>query len=361
MSKSKKKTEYLPLQWCKKLDYQCKETIGDISCDDMECLLSVDKNDWDRKAELLVKYPIISKTLDFLSRGSSQEEAYREFFSDFDAMYNIKKWAQNKQVFKFDKDFLEELIRTENLHMTKDLFDYLPFKHFYIDISDDRELCEEIFCDGMFIYVTKDYSFREDKEECIWRVHVCKVNSELFFVDIFPFENIDGDRQRFAESERTNVKIQSFNETTGEISTSEKEINVKKYENIVFQILTYLASTESDIVENEVTKQTYRKPNPEYKPKHKFSEIQSYDVGYRYGSTFRKWKKESSKLNDDKAEHGSSKGHKVRPHARRAHWSHFWYGKRNSEDRVCRAKWISETFVGLKSTDNEAVIHSVKK
>ena len=61
---------------------------------------------------------------------------------------------------------------------------------------------------------------------------------------------------------------------------------------MVVQILNYLSSVQPDIEENPQTKKTYRKPAPHTEPKNKYSEIQKWDVGVRFGAAFRAWKKE---------------------------------------------------------------------
>ncbi len=84
-------------------------------------------------------------------------------------------------------------------------------------------------------------------------------------------------------------------------------------------------------------------------------------MGVRFGAAFRKWKadKSSKKVNDDCQAEVSSKSHsKQRPHSRRAHWSHYWYG--HKEEKVRRPKWINAYFVNMQDTsDSPAVIHRV--
>lgn len=53
---------------------------------------------------------------------------------------------------------------------------------------------------------------------------------------------------------------------------------------LIFQTVMYLASKKPDVSENEVTRKTYK---PSKIIKNKFSEIQKWDVGVRYGSEIR--------------------------------------------------------------------------
>ena len=45
-------------------------------------------------------------------------------------------------------------------------------------------------------------------------------------------------------------------------------------------------------------------------------------------------------------------GYHVRPHMRRAHWKHYWYGKKDgSEERVRRRKFVSAVFINAQDED----------
>ena len=73
------------------------------------------------------------------------------------------------------------------------------------------------------------------------------------------------------------------NEKTGKIHYDKVKTNTKLFSILVIQTLTYLASMEPDIRENPETKNTYRPPAKDASPKNKYSEIQKWDVGVRYG------------------------------------------------------------------------------
>lgn len=128
---------------------------------------------------------------------------------------------------------------------------------------------------------------------------------------------------------------------------------------LIQQLLTYLSSAEPDICEDENTKRTYRKPNPNSAPKNKFSEIQQWDVGVRFGASYRKWKKsqEEPSSNEPKS---SGERSKQRPHSRRAHWSNYWYGTGENKER--RPKWVASYLVNVDDDNQDvAVIHKVSE
>ena len=71
--------------------------------------------------------------------------------------------------------------------------------------------------------------------------------------------------------------------------------------------------------------------------------IQQVEVGKDYRIRRRKFRQKynASKSSGGKSGTGSMKA----PHVRRAHYSRYWYGKRDSEDRQLRLKWIPETYI----------------
>jgi hypothetical protein len=105
------------------------------------------------------------------------------------------------------------------------------------------------------------------------------------------------------------------------------------------QILAYLSSKDPQIEENPVTKKTYKKPNDNF-IKNKFSEIQMWDIGVKYGNSYRNTMKQLNAGN-----RGFALDYKRKspiPHFRRAHWQRFWVGKGRTQ---VINKWIAPTFV----------------
>lgn len=344
----KKKEKYLPLYWTETLESQLRAVLPTITVEDLR-IISEQGTSEEIRNQTICKYPALCMMLVRMQEKADSSPdfhtAIKETLRDLDSISLAMLWAKNKQVFAFDKDFTDELLRTEEIRITKNGWDFLPFKTFYVDLSDNKELCEKILGKGMFITLEK----LSDERGEVYCVHVCKVGERYFYNDVFSFINEDTVLP-VCEMEADN-KVLHFDHIYG---TSHKAIDGKAYEVIVAQILTYLSSVEPDIEENPTTKQTYRKPAPDSKPKNKFSEVQKWDVGVRFGSAVRAWKKK----NASGVTHTGS-GSKKRPHSRKAHWSHYWYG--SGENKVRRPKWISECYIGMKGEETPAVIHKVVK
>lgn len=345
MKKSNK--VYLPLHW---VDFAKKNMVSLYKYSDtIQRILSPSINLIDR-SRLIVSNPELANY--FHTMKSLDDSEFSEFINDLNAMSIIGIWAKNKQVFKFDSDFLNELTDTDSLVFTKGCLDYLPYQVFYIDISDNAELCKRIIAKGLFIKVDR----HTIKDTEVYTAKICRVTDSVFFYDNFSYKNEDAETHLEELVAQTEVSIYT-NELLGTKHTV--KFDGQLYTIFIQQVLTYLASAEPDLAENENTKRTYRKPNMNDTPKDKFSEIQQWDVGVRFGTAYRKWYK-SKQNQESSVEKVHSKIHsKQRPHSRRAHWSHYWYG--HGDEKVCRPKWIASYMVNVKEEDTDlaATIHKV--
>lgn len=352
MGKGKK---YTPLVWADKLTEQLQEICPNVNPEDLRVMISANSTTEERNAKL-DKYPRLKNLLQVMQEYSEKdnvpdyisENAVKETLRDFDSISLVMMWSKNKQVFAFDKDFTNELVNTDGIQFTKNCFDFLPYTYFYIDLSDNAELCQKMCAEGLFVTTEKA---NEDGQE-VYYIHICKVCGDYFYNDILTVVN---ETKKIETNEiMINDTVSIFDHRKG---MSERKIDGRAYQILVLQILVYLSSAEPDVRENALTMQTYRKPAPESKPKNKYSEVRKWDVGVRFGTAYRAWKKNKDSVTVHRT--GTSlRGVKQRPHSRKAHWSHYWYG--SGENKICRAKWISEYYVGINDNENPAVIHKVK-
>lgn len=289
------------------------------------------------------------RALSFFNKEARNSELLQDYSGDdlyhlLDAMTLISEWGNNKQVFQVDDDFIRELLNTDEIFYEKDSWKYLPYKCFYLDISESNELCRDFQCKGIF--VKTQFFMSAGKERVMLRAY--RVNEERFFGDAYEFGN---ESDSIGLSKLPDVR---YEKVVLNGVTTELESHVQKMAKLLLQILNYLSSVEPDIKENEETQKTYRKPQPNAAPKNKYSEIRKWDVGVRFGVAYRTWQKDKSE-NECESSGVHRAKHNVRPHSRKAHWSHFWYG--SGENKVRRAKWISECFVGMKNGKEPVVIH----
>ena len=383
--KHKKEKEYLPLYWCRHMRNQLRKSIGEnIPAEELFAFVSdvtrcSEKGNTSSALKIMMdfgdKYPAFVGMVDNIVDIPDQEQSaywWTEILKDFDSIANITMWAENKQCFQFDADFIEELLRTGNLSLNKDAWDFLPFRSFYLDISANRKLCEEIAGEGIFVTVEKasaehEWTVEEELLKDEWYVHLCKVNRNYFFHDMMVFPNAT--MECGYSEEKSQVQVHDIvydNNIATSINTRNITVNKKMYQILITQILNYLSSEEPDICENAHTKATYKpKTTGKSEIKDKFSEIRTWDVGVRFGTAFRKWKlseKPAPDLSDtedtdETTDKKQRKSYKVRPHSRKAHWSHYWYG--SGDNKVRRPKWISATFVNVNTDGKQQELSPV--
>lgn len=265
----------------------------------------------------------------------------------------LSKWAKNKQVFKFDDTFANTLIMTEKVRIPMEAIKHIPVDTFYIDLSDCSSFYPAV---GAWVHVRNypnycqiaTYVLKENlntKENLIFSVYdLWKYNDDNYFElikkDLFqnPFEYI-------------------WNEKTLQVEKQPEEIRRVDISVLAHQLICYIYSQRPDIEESPITKNTYRPSNV---VKNKFSEIQQWDVGIRYGKSIRAYiekNKESVREKDFLAEGDKEKAKRKSPvpHYRNAHWQIYWTGKGR---QVREIKWVAPSFIGGGAKD--VVIHTVK-
>ena len=376
------KDNYLPLLVAKELKDKASYLnllFGNKIADNIEYLLSATCTDNYRKT--FIEKNINRQAMqDFLNSNYGQRftesSITMEYFRTNKMYLTIKRWEQNKQVFQFDKTFVSELLETENIEFVKNSWDYLLFNDFYIDLLICKNL--DIFSDnpqGIFLSVRKmDISnlVPDEKETLMYSARQSGANDvkedtkEIYIIDMtFAFEDVTTAGWNILfENENKAYGKDGLSFVTEVMSSDGIAENVRRTQKFVLQILNYLSSEKPEITESEETQHTYRKRSSGANPKLKFSEIQKWNVGYRYGAAFRKWKNEVSENDESHTSFEENHtGKPVKPHYRRAHWHYYWYGKKGSSERIKRPVWISTVAVNMdkiKESEMPAVIHKVE-
>lgn len=348
--KRKEQDIYTPLSWCDRMNsaYQMSIKSGVSAKTIMDILIAPNtdsQQELQRRKNGILSFLKPNARANVFLKGLQNSE----LFDALESMAIIKKWSCNKQVFRLDNDFVHELLNTEEVFYEKDSWKFLPYQLFYLDIEDCPEYCEMFSCQGIFVYVHN--LFEDGKEKVVIRIY--RVNHDMFIKDMFELGNVS-DQLGFYNLSDTKEEIYLSNGEEKKVTS-----NIRGLMIMVVQILNYLSSVQPDIEENPQTKKIYRKPAPHTEPKNKYSEIQKWDVGVRFGTAYRAWKKEQESIEPKETSGTQHSRHgKVRPHCRKAHWSHFWYG--SGENKVRRAKWLSECFVGVRTEEMPAVIHKIE-
>lgn len=307
----------------------------------------------------------------------------------------LSMWSKFKMVYKIDNDFFHEIKQTENIITSKETFDKLPFKCFFIDLIEVDNIAN---FKGAWVYITKDSI--DDKE--VYGVNIYMVQNDNFtfftyyswykFTDEEPeieWHSEDLPKSNFIARTFVDASKVNFDKTQKEIEQEEQEAIMKLFketitdpiepENLVdltvdmtgsydpresivvtiFQIMSFIAIDASDVRENATTKSTYKPHKEGSRIKNKFSEIRMWDVGIQYGKAIRVAKQEYRKHIE--RENGSiqTKDRKpVRPHIRRAHWHKYRVGEGRKETKTL---WLAPVYVCGSGKEIPVTIREVKK
>lgn len=319
------------------------------------------------------------KTMSILQKGNfdlitalyeeyheSKDEMYLNILGSIQQSYCSLVWAKQKQIFCFDNEFADELINTDNIVIVKDIFDYLPYSMFYIDMENTPVL-QNIFkniiseyakdkdavIQGSFFNCFKSNSTPETLK------HEEKTDSKEYYEVSFGIlyktkkETVQKTFCFLIPNEDAEMNIADY---------VEKMVNVNNNTNDcpegignLLQIIVYLCSEKPDIQENEETKKAYKKPVSSF---HSITDLKYFEVGVRFGTSVREWKSEKEqKLYTDKTATSKYSHSSPRPHYRRGHWHSYWYKAENG-GKVKKPKWLAPTLVnGSKFTETDYIIH----
>lgn len=293
----------------------------------------------------------------------------------------LSMWSQFKMVYKIDNDFFHEIKQTENIITSKETFDKLPFKCFFIDLTEVDNIAN---FKGAWVYITKDSI--DGKE--VYGVNIYMVQNDNFtfftyyswykFTDEEPeieWHSKDLPKSNFiartfvGKDDLMTKDIRSLLDNPTDFTkdglidvTLDMRDEYDPREDIVitiFQIMSFIAIDASDVRENATTKSTYKPHKEGSRIKNKFSEIRMWDVGVQYGKAIRVAKQEYKKHIE--RENGSiqTKDRKpVRPHIRRAHWHKYRVGEGRKETKTL---WLAPVYVCGSGKEIPVTIREVKK
>ena len=294
----------------------------------------------------------------------------------------LSTWMKFKMVYKIDNDFFHEIKQTENLITSKEMFDKLPFKCFFIDLTEVDNIAN---FKGAWVYITTDdihgnkdfysvniymvqndnftfftyyswYKFTEEQQEVEW--HSDDLPKSDFIARTFV-----GEDDLMTKDIRSLLNNPTDFTKDGLIDvTLDMRDEYDPRESIVvsiFQIMSFIAIDASDVNENATTKSTYRPHKEGSKIKNKFSEVRMWDVGVQYGKAIRVAKREYKKHIERENDSVESKDRKpVRPHIRRAHWHKYHVGEGRKQTKTL---WLAPVYVCGNGKEIPVTIREVKK
>lgn len=242
------------------------------------------------------------------------------------------KWSKMKNVFKIDNDFAENILTTEQFELTPEEMRHLPFQTFWLDLSN----CDAFgIIDGVLVNI-ENYDVPR-----LETYHFNRLGEQIFY-------------HSYYLSVKEPVNEKSLKETLVNMPMGYLGIEGSdkvRLDNtmLVLQLLKYMSSKEPDINHIPVQKKathTLKKAKP--------SDVDTYELGYVFGSNFRLYKEQVEYYVSN-----NHTGRKVRPHYVSAHWQRYHVGKGRTETIT---KWIEPTFTGIdkEKVQQFCTIHRVK-
>lgn len=242
----------------------------------------------------------------------------------------LENWKTSKQIYSIHRALEDDFIKMDELEFPISVLDKLPYRTFYLEFANDSAFKSSY--DGCFVHVV---TYQRGYE-----LYIARIQDTNFICDVF--EVVPGDDGIVIFNKNDDVNVEGF--------TADKEL--KDFGMFVVNSLLYICAANSEIVESDVTKQTYR---PSKTVRNKFSEVRKYECGFKYGEAvmLHKKKKKASapQVENEKLRVGK------RPHSRRAHWHHYRVGPGRKEVVL---KWVAPMYIH-KEHECIATIHSVKK
>jgi len=271
---------------------------------------------------------------------------FKESVYNITLMYN---WTIYKQIYKFDNDVLDMLCNDTDVNdiPVSIIKTNLPYSAFFID-NKFRSKYNDIEYRGCFVSLLPNHN--DELELGLFFIENTRESNYLYC--LVPLYLGDKTLNELMEERDSLFKVNSKNE--------DSLISID-LGNQILKLITYICSANSEIETVKVVVPDNTNSNKKKKSKKKT--IQQNFIGYKMGNVIRKTKKVYEY--EEKTNH-SNKIHKpISPHMRRAHYHHFWTGKKNDpENRKLIVKFIPPLYINPTGKDTANIIptvHQVKK
>ena len=286
-------------------------------------------------------------------------QEYLKRIADAAAVCALASWRRSKEVFVLDADLEHELCQQDDEKIPSQILMQLPYPCFYVQ-TNDMHVDEETKIDGFFVFL------EEDMETHRFELRLIFVQDERnFWPYMILLDSRDLD-ENLRQMDREFSRIRS-NQPSNPLLMAAEGQNTQTHDMVkaslfykalksALQIVLYLISEDNDVSEDPKQKAVCRRSAA---VKDRFTEVRKWEVGVRIGSSLRKYRSDyaAGSVRNESGTHQSP-----RPHMRKGHWHHFWVGKRDSDSRSLKLRWVAPTFVGeMQADEMPVVIHDADR
>lgn len=247
----------------------------------------------------------------------------------------LTDWLYNKQVFEISDDLGRELIDTtfsdskidnnDTAVIDKTLFENLPFNSYCIDLSNNKQIGDgsiDIIFVGVFMLGNDVYlHLRGEASPTNTVGHSYR--------QLYKLNELVDDTGRLIS---ITIKTRNKEHPDADLTGTDESLRLG------LASILYLSSEKPDVKESMETSNTHRVTTKFSRPKHRYSELQKWDIGFRYADSIKKCSEISS--NETM---GEGTGSPKRPHVRKAHWHHYWVGTGSMRRLIL--KWVAPMFI----------------
>lgn len=340
-----KTKEYLPLDLLKQMSKVCPgawDTLADIHAHNGQNGLPR----WDSDCYV----PIAAAKA--VAESQKQDASAEEITQLGVTLAALAPWRLDKEVFVFDPEMEEILFAQEDcLDIPSEILSYLPYQCFYIQFNNLRLADNKIV--GAFVHMEYDIDtldrelrflyFGEDNIPRALPIHLNRANL---------YENLEYTRK---EEYKYLYETKQYDTARSHMMDMDLGDIIVSFASKLLQAVLYICASNADIEENPEQKAiTRRSPS---RIKDKYGEIRKWDVGFRVGESFRRYRATQERRASLGGSHAAP-----RPHIRRGHWHHFWTGSKSEpSSRKLILKWLPPITVGVDGDESPIVIHKIDK
>ena len=260
-------------------------------------------------------------------------------------MQSYDCWTRSKVICTFQDSFLNVLGETNDTVFYPELLQRLPWNDFCIEVKGTQDRFK-----GYFVSI--ENSSKESKELEMTITLYQSVEKEGFLISYCSFFKIP-----------KNKSLRSFITENAKQKDNDTICHVVAEMTKAVSAIYYLAAENAEIKPvRSGSSNTFRtKENKTLKAK-------SYNVGFRIGASIEQMYRQE-KEDESNSAAGASSMHPIAAnlistgkctHIRRAHWHHFWTGKKDgTEERKLVVRWLAPTIVNGEPDEMDIVSHRV--
>ena len=254
--------------------------------------------------------------------------------SYLDTAYVLRKFLKNKQVYSIHPTLADSLAETNISGFYPNILDNLPFKTFYIDMTNIEYYYNESLFLGVFVNIIKDTNAVDETGNSVtqYLMHMVFITSPHSFCWC-----------RFV-----------YYGDQGKVSLKDGFSRGSVIEDMGDWIPSFIVNTVAYIASNNAEMAVISRPHKHnrkqrFNPRKALLEntITNWNVGYVIGPKIEKALKDYE--SEEIGTHASP-----RPHIRGGHWHHYWTGPKSGEQTLI-VHWINETLVNCDSIEEVAI------